>query len=422
MPRIPPLLERSRRHFRLLKPAWQKWRRLSRYFPPPSIVGIRGPHRPTGYHYLFDDYLAAQPGAGEATEVYAAENFYRPPPRTLDGGPPHPVFAALSQATIPAVRVLQLHGARYWGYNAGVIIGRDNRLIYELSPDVWGIESHRAFSQWRYPPCRKLAGTVAVVSTAAAERNYWHWTMELLPRVHFLAKAGFGPDKVDYYIINHSSRRYELDSFARLGLPLEKILRADETLHFTADEVITTNNKAGQFAVAKHVVQWLREGYGGVPARPRRRLYLTRRNCVFRRLLNETAIEPALRTHGFEIMEMDALPAAEQIALFAEARIILGPHGSAFTNSVFAAPGTTLAEIIPNSYVDAAFWAQAIANGQQHFADFTPGASGLDYTHICRQDDFSIDPARFARWLEWVLAESEKSSTAQDKPASFSRP
>jgi capsular polysaccharide biosynthesis protein len=408
MARIPPWLERSRRHFRKLKPVWRSWRRLQRFLPPPDVVGVCGPHRPAGFHHTFDDYLAANPGAGAATEVYAAENFLRPPPRTLDGEAPHPVFAARREAHIPAARVLQLHGARYWGYHAGVFIGRDQRMIHELSPDVWGIESHRAFAQWRYPPCRKLTGTVAVVSTIGAERNYWHWTMDLLPRLHYLERAGFGPAQVDHYVINHRGRAYELDSFRRLGLPPEKILRADESLHFTADQVVTTTHNRSVCAVARHDTAWLRETFGGAPARPVRRLYLTRRGCAFRRVLNETDLEPALRAHDFEIVELDALPLAGQIALFTEARIILGPHGSAFTNAVYAPTRAAMAELMPLSYIDPAFWAQATASGQPHFADYLPGESGLDYTHVCRQDDFRVDPARFIRWLEWVLAEEEK--------------
>jgi capsular polysaccharide biosynthesis protein len=413
MARIPPWLERSRRHFRVLKPLWQSSRRWQKHLPPPSALGIGGPHRPAGFHYTFDDYLAANAGAGAATEVYAAEKFLRPMPQTLDGGPAHPVFAVRSQAAIPAARVFQLHGARYWGYNAGVIIGRDNRLIGEFSPDVWGMESHRAFSQWRYPPCRKLTGTVAVISTAAAERNYGHWTMDLLPRFHYLERAGFGPDKVDHYVINHTGRPYEIDSFRRLGLPPEKIVRADESLHFTADHLVTTTQKGPVDEVARYAVKWLREGFSRVPLRPSRRLYLTRRNCGFRRLLNEAELEPMLRAQGFEILTMDALPQADQIALFAEARIMLGPHGSAFTNAVYAPTSAVMAELIPLSYVDPAFWAQATASGQPHFAEFAPGTSGRDYTHVCRQDDFRVEPVRFTRWLEWVLAESEKSASVK---------
>ena len=412
MPGIPPWMERARRHFRVLKPAWRWGRRLQQYLPPPAVVGIGGPHRPAGFHYTFDDYLAANPGAGAATEVYAAEKFYRRPPRTLDDGPPHPIFAKLTEANIPAARVFQLHGARYWGYNAGVMMGRDQRMIYELSPDLWEVGSHRAFSQWRYPPCRKLAGTVAVVSTAAAERNYGHWTMDLLPRLHYLAKAGWGPDKVDHYVINHTGRGYELDSFRRLGLPEEKILRADATLHFTADNVVTTTHKGPVSEVAQQAVRWLRNGFGGVPANPVRRLYLSRRSCAFRRVVNEAELEPMLRDRGFEIVEMDGWPQAKQIALYAEARILLGPHGSAFTNAVYAPANATMAEVIPNSYVDPAFWAQAVASGQPHFADFTPGVSGLDYQSVARQDDLRVDPARFARWVDWVLAESEKNLSA----------
>jgi capsular polysaccharide biosynthesis protein len=409
MSRLTPLLERSRRHFRALKPAWRSCRRLARYVPSPAVFGSRRPHRPAGYYARVEDYLEKNPGAGVVNEIYPREQYARPMPHTMEGGPPHPIFAPLGEVTVAAPKIIQLYGARYWGYNAGVIIGRDNKLLHDLSPDVWGIESHRAFAQWRYPPCRHIKGVVAVLSTAEADRNYWHWTYELLPRIHYLAKANFGPETVDYYVINHRGRPFQLEALPRLGLPPEKILLADERLHFTADHLLTTSLKTGQLQISRRDTNWLRDDFGAVQdTRPFRRLYLSRRGCAFRRILNESEIEPILRAQKFEIFEPDKLSLAEQITRFAEAKVIVGPHGSAFTNTVFASPEAVIAEVIPESYVDPAFWAVSTAVGQRHLVDYTPGASGLDYTHVCRQDDFRVNPARIGRWLEWVLAESAK--------------
>ncbi len=403
-------LHRHKRQFRFLKPAWRAWRRLARTIPPVSWLGASQPGRPGGIHYTVDDYLAAHPKAGNIKIILPAQNFTRPLPRTLEDLPPHPVFAALTEARVPAQRTFELFGARYWGHYGGTLIGQDNRLLAEISPDIWSMEGHSALARWRFPACRRLNGTVAVISTGECDNNYWHWTFDLLPRVWYLQQAGFTAANVDWWVVNHRDHPYQWQTLERLGIARDKVIRADDQLHFTADRVVTATMPPTAAPVLPQVARWLREDFGKVTALPRRRFYLTRKNCTWRRLLNEAEIEPMLREHGFEFIEPGSLDLAGQMALFAEAQIIAGPHGSAFTNAIYASPSATLLEIMPTSYVDGDFWSQAMASGQSHFVEFGPGASGLDYTAICRQDDLRVDPARFARILEIVAKQTASSS------------
>ncbi|MFM7642166.1 MAG: glycosyltransferase 61 family protein [Cyanobium sp.] len=66
-----------------------------------------------------------------------------------------------------------------------------------------------------------------------------------------------------------------------------------------------------------------------------------------RTLANEKLIIAALEPLGFEVVEGETLSPGEQIALLAQARVILGPVGSAFALSGLAAAGASIVEILP---------------------------------------------------------------------------
>jgi capsular polysaccharide biosynthesis protein len=62
-------------------------------------------------------------------------------------------------------------------------------------------------------------------------------------------------------------------------------------------------------------------------------------------LMNEAQLIERLASGGFEIVEPETLSLAEQIRVFSSARMIVGPAGSAFYNTVFCRPGTRIIDI-----------------------------------------------------------------------------
>jgi capsular polysaccharide biosynthesis protein len=91
----------------------------------------------------------------------------------------------------------------------------------------------------------------------------------------------------------------------------------------------------------------------------RRRLYVSRRGQPMRVMVNEMALEAALVRRGFQIVRPERMSVADQIALFSQAEVIVGPTGAGLTNAVFAAPGCQFVEIQPENF--ASFWAPAFS-------------------------------------------------------------
>ena len=100
------------------------------------------------------------------------------------------------------------------------------------------------------------------------------------------------------------------------------------------------------------------------------RLYVTRRACANRRILNEEALIEFLRPYGFRVVELEKMSFREQVELFHRAEIVLGPHGAGFNLIVFS--GVILVIVLhPDQHPQNHFHTLARGMGQEH--DFTTG-------------------------------------------------
>lgn len=79
------------------------------------------------------------------------------------------------------------------------------------------------------------------------------------------------------------------------------------------------------------------------------RIYLSRRKLSFKQLTrviaNEVLVEQLFRQAGFTVIYPEELPFEDQVALYANARVVAGPSGSALHNSLFMRPGARVFEL-----------------------------------------------------------------------------
>lgn len=66
------------------------------------------------------------------------------------------------------------------------------------------------------------------------------------------------------------------------------------------------------------------------------KVFISRRNAKNRRILNEERVLEALQPLGFQPYELETMSFQEQVKLFAEAEIVIAPHGAGLTNIVYA--------------------------------------------------------------------------------------
>ena len=85
------------------------------------------------------------------------------------------------------------------------------------------------------------------------------------------------------------------------------------------------------------------------------KLYISRQNSNYRRILNESDVIKLFKQHNFQIINPSNYEIKEQINLFSKADIVVSPTGSNLANIIFCKKGTKIYEIAPDfkhSYED----------------------------------------------------------------------
>lgn len=337
-----PLPRRVKHLLRGIPAAVQLWRsvrkaavtaryyvlRLVGYAAYPFLGG-RAPLR--GYHVKAQDFV--QRGAGDYIRL-----------QPLIHSPSDPFQPERFVAVIPGGRAL---------YDSGVVISPDHRLLADVSWHGHDFVSqpkyHPAMHRVRLPAIQHIAGRVAVVSSVMPE-NYYHWMVDMLPRLRTLEDSGLAPD---YYFIN-ATTQFQKDSLQALNISADRILCPTAGTHIQADELIVPSLPGPAFQITPQLeaCEYLRSTFlkKDRTQKPHRAIYITRNDAKTRRVINEAEIREELIDSGFEVVSLSNVPLLEQIELFAEARIIVGPHGAGFTNAIFSQPGSVLIEFMAEGW------------------------------------------------------------------------
>lgn len=185
--------------------------------------------------------------------------------------------------------------------------------------------------------------------------NYYHWILGYLPKLRLY----------EWYAA-------EVDSEVRLLLSTNLTAWEAESLELAGVDIGTAEEWSGGIASASKVAipfhrdkysstfhpsradyAWVRERLrsnvsmdGTYPER----VYISRFDASSRRVLNEEAVTDRLFEMGFQRFKLTELSLVDQIRLFTNAEIVVGPHGAGLTNVVFS-DDLTIVEIHPEPQI-----------------------------------------------------------------------
>jgi len=291
-------------------------------------------------------------------------------------------------AVIPRARVL---------YESGVVVSPDHRMLADVSWEGRGAISearrHPVMRRLSLPPIEHVTGRVAVMSSVSAD-NYYHWIFDVLPRFGALEESGLVPDR---YIVN-TTTQFQRDSLNVLNIVSDRIINPSSTTHIEADELIIPSLPGPPYHMSPQLsaCAYLRSTFlrSERAHKPHRAIYITRADAGTRRVVNEAEVREEMIDNGFEVVSLTNVPFLKQVELFAEARIVVGPHGAGFTNAVFCAPGTVLIEFMPERWGVDCFERLARLVGITYRSIKGTEASVPDDSH-----DHSVDCAELRRVL-----------------------
>jgi len=183
--------------------------------------------------------------------------------------------------------------------------------------------------------------------------GFHHFLAEVTPKIcRIIEERGkdLGGAKLCYPKIH---RRYEKELLGMLGMLGMLGIREDQVIDSKAvggviAEKVTIVPMAGWFQGNPNVELLRKRLMPPAIGQSPELLYLARMGR--RRCLNDAAIVERCLEMGFTVVDESSRTIVEQIELYRDAKVLVGPHGSAFTNMVWAVPGARIVEMIPSTF------------------------------------------------------------------------
>jgi capsular polysaccharide biosynthesis protein len=307
------------------------------------------------------------------------------------------VFGEVFLAGIPGGRVI--------GPN-GVVITPDGGVVEESAwCDGW-IETDRSLTAFRLPEPEKLPGHYFFLGGNLI-RGYAHWVFDALPRLLMIDMVERDDMKL---VVFGKLNRWQDESLRLAGYHhLQRIELGNryiqcEYLHFPS--AVGKPGNTSPLALNFLRQRFLFGSNGG-----KHRLYITRRLSGRRHIVNESELEPLLKSHGFEIVETENLTFQQQVALFAEAEVVAGPHGAGLSNLAFAPSNCRVLEFFAPTCLRWMYYYLAAARGQKYWYLVADKAISAGKQHQDTGfDNLLIEYNHFAQALAAVTAGGTGSS------------
>ena len=264
--------------------------------------------------------------------------------------------------------------------NGLAVITPDGYLLRDLSryypwflpgcPNLGQSHRHPLFDLETVPTVEEIEGKVAVLSGLAGH-VYYHWMFDILPRIELIRRSGIELEAIDWFVVNSTAKPFQQETLEFLGIPQSKIIESDRLSHIQAEELIVPSFPGYLDWVPPGTIKFLRQTFltkiSLDRANYQERIYISRSRSKNRQIINEDAVVEILSKLGFQTVYLEELSVLDQVVLFANADIIVAPHGSGLTNLVFCSPNTTIIELFSPRYIRTDYWIISQQLQLQHY-------------------------------------------------------
>lgn len=257
------------------------------------------------------------------------------------------------------------------------VITPDNYLLGDLSRYYpWFLPGcpyqeraeHNIFEQ-DLPPVEHIEGRVVLLSGLAGH-VYYHWMIDILPRLELLQLSGVNFKEIDWFVVNSLSKPYQSETLKLLGIEPDKIIESDRHSYIQATELIVPSFPGYLDWVPSGTIKFLRQTFlpqVSLAKTSKQKIYVSRAKAKNRRLINELEVSQLLSDWGFKTVFLEEMSVLEQVTIFANAEIVVAPHGSGLTNLVFCPPDTKVVELFSPNYHRTDYWMISQELKLQHY-------------------------------------------------------
>lgn len=182
--------------------------------------------------------------------------------------------------------------------------------------------------------------------------NYFHWMLEVLPALIRVASHF-----ADFRILLHPEHPKYIEQALRLWLGTNKysttIIKSSKPI-LSGLVAFQSMPLASGFVHPQDAVLVRETFLNLLPIKktslPHRKIFVSRKGNVYRKVSNEDQLEQRFYDMGYEILHLENLDWSSQIETFLVASHVAGLHGAGFSNIIFAPFDCKVHEVFPPNY------------------------------------------------------------------------
>jgi len=247
--------------------------------------------------------------------------------------------------------------------------------------------------------------------------NYYHWLYEILPKLikinEIIKSSKEYKDKEFILLINKGlfpQILQTIDLCVDFKYKLREIELYDsifcKNIIYCSDFWLSLDNTRfkpsviDEFFVDRYAVALVKEQFKSFQSdkKPLKKVYLDRKKGP-RSLINDSQIKQIIKKYDFEIVDTSALSFIEQIKLFSETSILIGPAGAAFSNILFMQEDTQAIIFSPNALATNFYVFQQMADVANINLLHILGKNTLESIH----DNLEICPVDLENQIKKIL-------------------
>lgn len=139
-----------------------------------------------------------------------------------------------------------------------------------------------------------------------------------------------------------------------------------------------------------------------------KKVYLTRKNSIWRKIINEDELIEALELRGFEIVSIEEFEPTRQISFFSNHNLVVGAFGSSFLSMMLSKSHAHSIGIV-NRLSNEGFFGEYLSRTGQVTSFFEANPM----SNLRRHDNFSLNIDSFLSFLDKTMFDWERNRNSK---------
>jgi capsular polysaccharide biosynthesis protein len=240
---------------------------------------------------------------------------------------------------------------------------------------------------------RRVKGRCLVIHNVFYD-NYYHWTIECLPRLFCVREEAKSlklviPERLLPF------HRFYLELFAFqdiIYVKEDELIRADSVSfpsHITPEPVPHER-------IITELAAYILTRLSILKDQPTKSVFISREMARYRHAVNESEVWTLFKNYGFEKACMEELSVRDQIMLLTRTKKLSGIHGAGFSNLMYMTQGELFMDIMHREYLSNGFYNLASAHSIRYLL---LQCNGAKKEKDPRTDDLVVDIPKLEQYL-----------------------